>query len=46
MHEHHAFPGKTHYWYTKKERKARVRDLKHMKKLIPDTGFKCFSPRS
>jgi pimeloyl-ACP methyl ester carboxylesterase len=36
------FPGKIHYWYAGKERKARDWDLKYMKKFIPDTVFKCF----
>ncbi len=36
------FPGKIHYWYAEKERKARDWDLKYMKKFVPDTVFKCF----
>lgn len=36
------FPGKVHYWYAAKERKARDWDLKYMKKFVPDTVFKCF----
>ena len=36
------FPGKVHYWYAEKERKARDWDLKYMKKYVPDTVFKCF----
>ena len=37
------FPGKVHYWYAEKERKARDWDLKYMKKFVPDTVFKCFA---
>ena len=36
------FPGRIHYWYAEKERKARDWDLKYMKKLVPDTVFKSF----
>ena len=36
------FPGKMHYWYAEKERKARDWDLKYMKKFVPDTVFTCF----
>ncbi|MCR4669287.1 MAG: alpha/beta hydrolase, partial [Clostridia bacterium] len=36
------FPGKAHYWYAEKERKARDWDIKYMKKHVPDTVFKCF----
>jgi hypothetical protein len=36
------FPGKIHYWYAEKERKARDWDLKYMKKYVPDTVFTCF----
>ena len=36
------FPGKIHYWYAEKERKARDWDLKYMKKFVPDTVFKSF----
>ena len=35
-------PGKVHYWYAEKERKARDWDLKYMKKFVPDTVFKRF----
>ena len=34
------FPGKVHYWYAEKERKARDWDLKYMKKFIPQTSFR------
>ena len=37
------FPGKIHYWYAEKERKARDWDLKYMKKFVPDTVFKSFA---
>ena len=37
------FPGKVHYWYAEKERRARDWDLKYMKKFVPDTVFKCFA---
>ena len=36
------FPGRIHYWYAEKERKARDWDLKYMKKFVPDTVFKSF----
>jgi len=36
------FPGKVHYWYAEKERKARDWDIKYMKKFVPDTVFKSF----
>ena len=36
------FPGKVHYWYAEKERKARDWDLKYMEKFVPDTVFKSF----
>ena len=36
------FPGKVHYWYAEKERKARSWDLKYMEKYIPDTVFRSF----
>ncbi len=37
------FPGRIHYWYAEKERKARDWDLKYMKKFVPDTVFKSFT---
>ena len=37
------FPGKVHYWYAEKERKARKWDLNYMRKYVPDTVFKCFT---
>ena len=37
------FPGKIHYWYAEKERKARDWDLKYMKKYVPETVFKSFA---
>ncbi|MBR3020341.1 MAG: alpha/beta hydrolase [Clostridia bacterium] len=36
------FPGKVHYWYAEKERKARSWDLKYMEKYVPDTVFRSF----
>ncbi len=36
------FPGKVHYWYAGKERKARNWDLKYMEKFVPDTVFRSF----
>ncbi len=36
------FPGKVHYWYAEKERKARSWDLKYMEKFVPDTVFRSF----
>ena len=36
------FPGKVHYWYAEKERKARSWDLKYMEKYVPVTVFRSF----
>ena len=36
------FPGKVHYWYAEKERKARNWDLKYMEKFVPETVFRSF----
>ena len=36
------FPGKVHYWYAEKERKARKWDLKYMEKFVPETVFRSF----